>query len=184
MKKVISLLLASAMIAGLTACGGSGSSSASSEPAAETAEGGEATEGTEAAASGDAVEIKIWQPTDKEAVENWWTEKIAAWNAEHPEIQVSREAIDRSDSYAYDNKVATAVTSNDLPDILFVDRSPTMQQTASSFRSRIISRILPISHLQLSHSAPMTASSMRSPQQNLPSLSITTRICSKSAALT
>ena len=73
MKKVISLLLASAMIAGLTACGGSGSSSASSEPAAETAEGGEATEGTEAAASGDAVEIKIWQPTDKESVENWWT---------------------------------------------------------------------------------------------------------------
>ena len=121
MKKVISLLLASAMIAGLTACGGSGSSSASSEPAAETAEGGEAAEGTEAAASGDAVEIKIWQPTDKEAVENWWTEKIAAWNSEHPEIQVSREAIDRSDSYAYDNKVATAVTSNDLPDILFVD---------------------------------------------------------------
>ena len=53
MKKVISLLLASAMIAGLTACGGSGSSSASSEPAAETAEGGEATEGTEAAASGE-----------------------------------------------------------------------------------------------------------------------------------
>ena len=156
MKKVISLLLASAMIAGLTACGGSGSSSASSEPAAETAEGGEATEGTEAAASGDAVEIKIWQPTDKESVENWWTEKIAAWNSEHPEIQVSREAIDRSDSYAYDNKVATAVTSNDLPDILFVD----------------------------SHSAPMTASSMRSLQQNLPSLSITTRICSKSAALT
>ena len=169
MKKVISLLLASAMIAGLTACGGSGSSSASSEPAAETAEGGEATEGTEAAASGDAVEIKIWQPTDKESVENWWTEKIAAWNSEHPEIQVSREAIDRSDSYAYDNKVATAVTSNDLPDILFVD---------------IISRILPISHLQPSHSAPMTASSMRSLQQNLPSLSITTRICSKSAALT
>ena len=121
MKKVISLLLASAMIAGLTACGGSGSSSASSEPAAETAEGGEAAEGTEAAASGDAVEIKIWQPTDKESVENWWTEKIAAWNSEHPEIQVSREAIDRSDSYAYDNKVATAVTSNDLPDILFVD---------------------------------------------------------------
>ena len=34
---------------------------------------------------------------------------------------MSREAIDRSDSYAYDNKVATAVTSNDLPSIFFVD---------------------------------------------------------------
>ena len=177
MKKVISLLLASAMIAGLTACGGSGSSSASSEPAAETAEGGEAAEGTEAAASGDAVEIKIWQPTDKEAVENWWTEKIAAWNSEHPEIQVSREAIDRSDSYAYDNKVATAVTSNDLPDILFVD-------TASSFRSLNSSRTLPTSHLQRSHSAHIKMICMRSPQQSLPSLSTTTKICSKSAALT
>ena len=108
------------MVAGLTACGGSGSSGSSAEPAAQTADGGEDATGAQAS-SGDAVEIKIWQPTDKEAVENWWTEKIAAWNEEHPEIQVSREAIDRSDSYAYDNKVATAVTSNDLPDILFVD---------------------------------------------------------------
>ena len=46
---------------------------------------------------------------------------LAEWNEEHPEIQVSREAIDRSDSYAYDNKIATAVTSNDLPSIFYVD---------------------------------------------------------------
>lgn len=115
MKKVISLLLASAMIAGLTACGGSNAASTSSAPA----EGNTAAETTEA--SGDAVQITIWQPSDKEAVENWWVEKLGEWNAEHPDIQVNREAIDRSDSYAYDNKVATAVTSNDLPDILFVD---------------------------------------------------------------
>ena len=115
MKKVISLLLASAMIAGLTACGGSNAASTSSAPA----EGNTAAETTEA--SGDAVQITIWQPSDKEAVENWWVEKLGEWNAEHPDIQVTREAIDRSDSYAYDNKVATAVTSNDLPDILFVD---------------------------------------------------------------
>lgn len=69
----------------------------------------------------DVTEITIWQPSDKETVENWWVEKLDQWNAEHPEIHVTREAIDRSDSYAYENKVATAVTSNDLPDILFVD---------------------------------------------------------------
>ena len=34
---------------------------------------------------------------------------------------MKREAIDRSDSYAYDNKIATAQTSNDLPDIFYVD---------------------------------------------------------------
>lgn len=68
-----------------------------------------------------AVELTIWSPTDKESIEAWWEEKIAEWNEANPEIQVSREAIDRSDSYAYDNKIATAVTSNDLPSIFFVD---------------------------------------------------------------
>lgn len=67
------------------------------------------------------IRLTIWQPTDKESVENWWVEKLDEWNSAHPEIQVAREAIDRSDSYAYDNKIATAVTSRHLPDILFVD---------------------------------------------------------------
>ena len=73
------------------------------------------------AKDGDVVNITIWSPTDREQVEAWWTEKIAEWNEANPNIQVSREAIDRSDSYAYDNKIATAVTSNDLPDIFYVD---------------------------------------------------------------
>lgn len=73
------------------------------------------------AESGDVVNLTIWSPTDTENVEAWWTEKIAEWNEANPNIQVSREAIDRSDSYAYDNKIATAVTSNDLPDIFYVD---------------------------------------------------------------
>lgn len=74
-----------------------------------------------AAADDGVTNITIWSPTDREAVEEWWVEKIAEWNEEHPDIQVSREAIDRSDSYAYDNKIATAVTSNDLPSIFYVD---------------------------------------------------------------
>mgnify|MGYP000181694270 FL=1 len=88
------------------------------------------------AKDGDVVNITIWSPTDREQVEAWWTEKIAEWNEANPNIQVSREAIDRSDSYAYDNKIATAVTSNDLPDIFYVDgpQVPTMQQTESAFR--------------------------------------------------
>ena len=65
----------------------------------------------------DVTNITIWSPTDRESIEAWWKEKISEWNEEHPEI----EAIDRSDSYAYDNKIATAVTSNDLPDIFYVD---------------------------------------------------------------
>ena len=65
----------------------------------------------------DVTELTIWSPTDTEAIEAWWEEKLAEWNKENPDIQVKREAIDRSDSYAYDNKIATAQTSNDLPDI-------------------------------------------------------------------
>lgn len=72
-------------------------------------------------AEGDVVNLTIWSPTDTENIEAWWKEKIAEWNEANPNIQVSREAIDRSDSYAYDNKIATAVTSNDLPDIFYVD---------------------------------------------------------------
>lgn len=111
-KNLASLAVISAMALSLVACGGNSGSSA---PAGGSGSGGND------AASGDVVNLTIWQPSDKETIENWWIEKLDAWNSEHPEIQVHREAIDRSDSYAYDNKVATAVTSNDLPDILFVD---------------------------------------------------------------
>ena len=58
----------------------------------------------------DVTNITIWSPTDRESIEAWWKEKISEWNEEHPEIQVSREAIDRSDSYAYDNKIATTLS--------------------------------------------------------------------------
>lgn len=110
--KAASLVLASAMALSLTACGGGGGS-------AQPAESGGGSDAPAAQEGG--VSLSIWSPTDKEAVEKWWVEKIGEWNAEHPEIQVSREAIDRSDSYAYENKITTAVTSNDLPDIFFVD---------------------------------------------------------------
>lgn len=122
MKKVLSMLLVSAMAMSLTACGGSGGG----DSAATTS--GDSSAGTSADG---VVNISIWSPTDKEAVEAWWTEKLAEWNAEHPEIQVSREAIDRSDSYAYENKITTAVTSSDLPDIFFVD-GPTVSYYAAN----------------------------------------------------
>ena len=109
MKKVLSALLVSAMAMSLTACGGSGGS----DSAADASSSAASADGT--------TTITIWSPTDKEAVEAWWTEKLAEWNEAHPEIQVSREAIDRSDSYAYENKITTAVTSSDLPDIFYVD---------------------------------------------------------------
>lgn len=120
MKKVSSMLLASVMAVSLTACGGSGGSDSAAADAS----------GDSASADG-VINLSIWSPTDKEAVEAWWTEKLAEWNEAHPEIQVSREAIDRSDSYAYENKITTAVTSNDLPDIFYVD-GPTVSYYAAN----------------------------------------------------
>lgn len=120
MKKVSSMLLVSAMVMSLTACGGSGGGDSAANTSGDAAGGADG-----------AVNLTIWSPTDKESVENWWAEKLAEWNAEHPEIQVSREAIDRSDSYAYENKVTTAVTSSDLPDIFYVD-GPTVSYYAAN----------------------------------------------------
>lgn len=116
LKKIASLFLASAMVLPLAACGGGSSTD---------------SKGDSGSADAGTVNLTIWSPTDKEAIENWWTEKLAEWNKEHPEIQVSREAIDRSDSYAYENKITTAVTSNDLPDIFFVD-GPTVSYYAAN----------------------------------------------------
>lgn len=123
MKKVSSMLLASVMALSLTACGGGSNGSDSTGDAASS--------GSDSASTDGVVNLSIWSPTDKEAVEAWWTEKLAEWNEAHPEIQVSREAIDRSDSYAYENKITTAVTSSDLPDIFYVD-GPTVSYYAAN----------------------------------------------------
>ncbi len=96
-----------------------------------TAQDTSAGNGSQGASGDDTVSLTIWSPTDKEAIENWWVEKIDEWNAANPNIQVSREAIDRSDSYAYENKITTAITSNDLPDIFFVD-GPTVSYYAGN----------------------------------------------------
>lgn len=132
MKKVTSMLLTVVMALSLTACGGGAASTNTPATSAGDDASAVSTEADAPAAAADgAVTVTIWSPTDKEAVENWWTEKLGEWNQAHPDIQVSREAIDRSDSYAYENKITTAITSNDLPDIFFVD-GPTVSYYAAN----------------------------------------------------
>lgn len=76
--------------------------------------------------------ITVWSPTDEPAIEEWWTEKIDAFNQAHKgRIHLQREAIVRADSYAYEDKINAAITSNDLPDILFVD-GPTVSVYAAN----------------------------------------------------
>ncbi|WP_333647414.1 extracellular solute-binding protein [Lacrimispora sp.] len=106
-RRAISILLATAMAAlAVTGCGGS--KTAGSSGGSTNADG--------------AKVVTIWSPTDEPAIEEWWVEKINAFNEEHKgEIEVKREAIVRADSYAYEDKVNASITSNDLPDILYVD---------------------------------------------------------------
>ena len=76
--------------------------------------------------------ITVWSPTDEPAIEEWWVEKIEAFNEQHKgSIHLQREAIVRADSYAYEDKINAAITSNDLPDILFVD-GPTVSVYAAN----------------------------------------------------
>lgn len=130
-KRAISLLLSAALLLSLSACGG-GAKTGEGSSASGGEKSGESTVAKEEnAKSGAAATVTIWSPTDLAVIEQWWTEHIDQWNKEHPDIQVKREAIDRSDSYAYENKITTAMTSGDLPDILFVD-GPTISYYAEN----------------------------------------------------
>lgn len=103
-KQLWSMALAVTMAAALIGCGKSTSTGAETK----NADG--------------AKVVTIWSPTDEPAIEAWWTEKINTFNEQNKgSIEIKREAIVRADSYAYEDKVNAAVTSNDLPGILFVD---------------------------------------------------------------
>ena len=100
-KRVIAALLAAVMVSGaFTGCG---------KTKERVNEQGESV-------------ITVWSPSDEPAIEEWWISKIEEFNQAHEgEIELRREAIVRADSHAYEDKVNAAITSNDLPDILYVD---------------------------------------------------------------
>lgn len=104
-RKLVSMALVTAMaVSALSGCSG-GSKAASGQTGADGAK-----------------VVTIWSPTDEPAIEAWWVTAVNAFNEEHKgEIELKREAIVRADSYAYEDKINAAVTSNDLPDILYVD---------------------------------------------------------------
>lgn len=105
MKKIFSLMLVTVLgISTLMGCGANSQTT---------------TEGT---SENNEIVVTIWSPTDEPAIEQWWVEKIDQFNEENSgSIRIHREAIVRADSYAYEDKINAALTSNDLPDILYVD---------------------------------------------------------------
>ena len=118
MKKVLRTLGVLALGGMLAACG---NSAGTTKQADSSSAGDGSSQAAESKSADGVTNVTIWSPTDTAAIEAWWVEKIDQWNKENPDIQVKREAIDRADSYAYENKITTATTSGNLPDILYVD---------------------------------------------------------------
>ena len=112
MKRILAALLAVLMVAGLTACGGGGgeqSPAPSGSQAAEPSGSGDT--------AGDAVEISLWAFNIGGFTEaSNWDSIIASFNEKYPNITVTVTPINYQDG---DQKLTTAITSNQAPDIIF-----------------------------------------------------------------
>lgn len=113
MKKLVSKIvvpvLALSMFAG---CGNS----------SETSNQADQTKGNASANSGEVTKVTVWRPQDKQPIEDWYTERIESFNKEYAgKYELEQQIIIRADSFAYEDKVNTAISSNTLPDILMVD---------------------------------------------------------------
>ena len=112
MKRILAALLAVLMVAGLTACSGGGgeqSPAPSGSQAAEPSGSGDA--------AGDAVEISLWAFNIGGFTEaSNWDSIIASFNEKYPNITVTVTPINYQDG---DQKLTTAITSDQAPDIIF-----------------------------------------------------------------
>lgn len=113
MKKLVSKIvvpvLALSMFAG---CGNS----------SETSNQTDQTKGNTSANSGEVTKVTVWRPQDKQPIEDWYIERIESFNKEYAgKYELEQQIIIRADSFAYEDKVNTAISSNTLPDILMVD---------------------------------------------------------------
>ncbi|MDO4268338.1 MAG: extracellular solute-binding protein [Eubacteriales bacterium] len=115
MKKILSVVLATTLLAGtLAGCGGGQTAETTAAPAA----GGTETTAAPAAdsGSGDATEI-IWWAFPTFGVDTGYEQELVdAFNAAHPEYKVKVEYIDFTSG---PDKLTAALTSGTAPDILF-----------------------------------------------------------------
>ena len=106
-KRILALLLAASMSLGLAACGGGGGGTTETTPGGETGSGGETS----------SVELSLWSFniggfTDAAA----WDSIVAAFEEANPGIKVTVTPINYQDG---DQKLTTAISSNNAPDIIF-----------------------------------------------------------------
>lgn len=119
MRKILSLGLATALVAStLAGCGGGNKAAeTTAAPAATTAATGGETAAPEApAASGDVTEIVWWAFPTFGVDTGYEQEVVDAFNAAHPDIKVKVEYIDFTSG---PDKLTASITSGTAPDILF-----------------------------------------------------------------
>lgn len=120
----MSIVMAAAMMSGLTACGGGGSTQTTAAPAETKAEAAASKENgekkEEAAAAeelvaedGAEIEVAYWEgsTSDKEA----WDELIANLQKDHPEIKIIPQTYPSSD---FRDMLDTRIAGNDWPDVI------------------------------------------------------------------
>ncbi len=125
MKKVTALLLTLAMATSLVACGSAANEGAApaAEPAAEAPAAEEAAEEPAAeepaaeAASGEKTDITMWCiAVESDSNRHSYEQSIADFEAAHPEINFTWEAIQNQD---YKTKIKAAMAADEMPDIFY-----------------------------------------------------------------
>ncbi len=125
-KKVLSLIMATAMVLSLAGCGGSDNSSSSGSDSSAASESGDAAADTaddsaadsgESAASGDAVTVEVWSNNRHD--ETYMTQKVEEFNSTHSDIQINYTIM--ADDWS--NSIQLAYQANTAPDVMAVSAS-------------------------------------------------------------
>jgi len=116
-KKILSLLLACALTVSIVGCG------KSTTGTSESGDSGTKTETTGGANGNGPVELKMWvHVTDDTDEGKSYAERAAAFNEAHDDIKVTVEFIPRDGGGSgYEDKINTALTTNQLPDVITLD---------------------------------------------------------------
>ncbi len=119
MKKFLPILLILSLGISMTGCGKTDNVSNQGG----TPETKKATEAAQSTETGGVVDLKMWvHVTDETDEGKVYAERVAAFNEAHDNINVSVEFIPRAGGGSgYEDKINTAVTTNQLPDIITLD---------------------------------------------------------------
>lgn len=94
--------------------------------------GCKSSSGSESEAESGVVELSVWAPHPNENESEYYNKRIEEFNKEYEgKYKATIELIPRANGYEYENKINSAATSGDLPDVISMD-GPTVTNYADS----------------------------------------------------